>query len=81
MYKQHFSAGRVEMQISAGCANLQFSTGRANLQFSTSRAELQISAGRADTSRNPVPKLTKHQHFFVDCGIVLSFLINVSIFC
>ena len=33
------------------------------------------------TSRKPVPKLTKHQHFFVDCGIVLSFLINVSIFC
>ena len=33
------------------------------------------------TSRKPVPKLTKNQHFFVDCGIVLSFLINVSIFC
>ena len=53
------------------------------MQFAMSdmvAAPLNFGAA-AITSRKPVLKLTKHQHFFVDCGIVLSFLINVSIFC
>ena len=48
MYKQHFSAGRADLQFSVGGADVQFSASRADVQFSAGRADLQLSAGRAE---------------------------------
>ena len=50
MHKQHFSAGRIDLQISAGRTELQINAGRAELQINAGRAELQISASSAEVS-------------------------------